>query len=160
MLGNVVENSNFSKHSPLAHLSEPAEIEWEIMVSSVVGFDSPIVFYSPFCFSSFFFFFGLFRESTPSRPTTPPQGGRTEEESEKKAAAVFFFWIEMFLNPAVSQISLNEIHVFHVFFCVRCVHLLNKQFIIFCVRKNSTTMCKHCSKNNHICCSICMLNFT
>ena len=64
----------------------------------------------------FFLFFGLFRELTFSRLITPPQGGRTEEESEEKVVAVFFFWIEMFLNPIILQILLNEIHVFYVFF--------------------------------------------
>ena len=102
MLKNVVENWNSSKHSSLARLNKSVKTGWEVMVPFVIGFDSLIVFYSPFHFSFSSFFSGLFRESTSSRPTTPPQGGRAEEENEKKAAAMFFFWIEVILNPVIS----------------------------------------------------------
>ena len=112
------------------------------MILFIIDFDNLIVFCSSFCFF-FLFFFDFFRESILSRPITFSQNGRTEEEN--------FFWTEMCLNSIVSWILLNEIHVFRVFFCVCCVHLLNKQFIISCVHKNNTTACKHCIKNNRVC---------
>ena len=113
-----------------------------------------------FVVSFFFLSFLAFSASRPPRvPPHPRRADGRRRRAKKKPSLCFFFWIGMLLDSAVSQVLLNEIHVFHVFFCVRCVHLLNEQFIVFCVYKNKTTACKDYIKNNRVCHFVHMLNF-
>ena len=115
MSGNVVENSNLSKHFSLTRLNESVKIKWKIMILFVIGFDNLIVFNSSFCF--FFSFFWLFSRVDPFASHHTPAGWADGGGKWKKSRRYFFFlnWNVFKSGRFISFIEWNS--------CFSCVSL-------------------------------------
>ena len=92
MSGSVVENSNFSKHSSLIRLNEPAEIKWKIMILFIIDFDNLIVFYSLFYFFSFFFWLFPRVDFFASHHTSAERTNEGKEWKRSRRCVFFLNW--------------------------------------------------------------------